>query len=525
MNIRKIWALALLLGATLQCSNQPKAPYPWQWAADMPFGRHDHDAVYAPDGKIYVMGGEVYKVFPRFSVGTEYKNWFIRCERDGTYSNIRFDPKANKWELMRSFPGPGTYPDYRGHDPVSDIWYYFKYTGGYGEKKEYVYFQDRIAEEKSIKKKILEPDIFKLKLRIYDCNFDRQGFDVALAVVPQGIIYWTGGESFSGPMESCAMPYDIATDSWPKRVRKNRATNITTLQVSLMSKNLYLTDQREVYSISLPPMKERRTAHRAVGLANGQIVVMGGWHNGLQPPYEPTPDEQKWIVPEECFDPQTGNWQMMIPKPVSIGTTEEQFILDSVECYDPQTNAWKYMKPMPAARIYFTAVLARDGKIYVFGGRDKVEPPKGTLCYATTWVFDPGSNTWEVRRPMPEPREGIRGALGSDGRIWLSGGDAFEGGAASPKVFIYDPQKDTWEEGPEMMLPRSGHAVIATPDGKLYAIGGSDVDAYERDPKLKEHVRPFMTRKEFDTYVGKAQEMVEVLDINAWNATQTQKKK
>jgi hypothetical protein len=117
---------------------------------------------------------------------------------------------------------------------------------------------------------------------------------------------------------------------------------------------------------------------------------------------------------------------------------------------------------------------------------------------------------------MPEPREGLGGALGADGRIWLSGGDAYTFGPVSPKVFIYDPRHDTWEEGPEMMLPRSGHAMAATPDGKLYSIGGSDVDAYKRNPGLKEHIRPFMTRKEWETYKGKAQEMVEVFNIFDW---------
>lgn len=518
--MKKMGLIFLLLGMSLQCSNRPQAPYPWQWAADMPFGRHDHDAVYAPDGRIYVMGGQVCRVHPRFSVEPKREEWFIASPRSGEYSNIRYDPKLNKWELMRSIPGTSTGPDYCGHDPVKDIWYRFHYTGNFVDNDDFWYWRERVPEAQKNKKKIAREDIFKLKLRIYDCNFERQGYDVALAVVPRGIIYWTGGESFSGPMESLALPYNTADDSWPKLYFKPTPPNVTTYQVGLMSKNFYLTDQREYLSTEMPPMQERRTAHRAVGLADGRIVVMGGWHNGLQPPHKMTPEEQELIVPEECFDPKTGTWRMMMPEPVSRATTREQFILDSVECYDPKTNAWRFMKPMPAARLYFSAVLARDGKIYVFGGRDAVYPKRWTPAFATTWVFDPDRNTWDVRRSMPEPREGLGGALGANGRIWLSGGDAYTFGPVSPKVFIYDPQHDTWEEGPEMMLPRSGHAMVATPDGKLYAIGGSDVDAYKRNPGLKEHIRPFMTRKEWETYEGKAQEMVEVFDIFNWEKTE-----
>ncbi len=514
--VMKIMIISVLLAVSLQCSNRPRAPYPWQWAADMPFGRHDHDAVYAPDGRIYVMGGQIYRVHPRFSVSPRSGDWFIDSPRTGDYSNVRFDPKLNKWELMRSIPGTSTGPDYCGHDPLNDIWYRFRYKGNFVDSDDFWYWRERVPEAQMNKKKIAREDIFKLKLRIYDCNFERQGYDVALATVPRGIIYWTGGESFSGPMESLALPYNIADDSWPSRYHKKQPGNITTHQTGLLSKNFYLMDQREYLATDMPPMQERRTAHRAVGLADGRIVVMGGWHNGLQPPLQLTPEDKKRIVPQECFDPKTGTWRMMMPEPVSRGTTREEFLLDSVECYEPKANAWRFMKPMPAMRLYFSAVLARDGKIYVFGGRDAVYPERGMPFYATTWAFDPDQNTWEERRPMPEPREGFSGALGADGRIWLSGGDAYAGGPASPKVFVYDPERDAWEEGPEMMLPRAGHAMAATPDGRLYAIGGSDVEAYRRDPALKEHIRPFMTPRDWETYKGKVQEMVEVLDVLKW---------
>lgn len=263
------------------------------------------------------MGGQIYRVHPRFSVSSKSGGWFIESPRTGHYSNIRFDPKLNQWELMRSIPGTSTGPDYCGHDVANDVWYWFRYKGNFIDNDDFWYWRERIPEAQKSKKKIAREDIFKMNLRIYDCNFERQGYDVALAVVPRGIIYWTGGESFSGHMESMALPYNIADDSWPKLYHKIQPIKIISHQVGLMSKNFYLTDQREYLSTAMPPMQERRTAHRAIGLPDGRIVVIGGWHNGLQPPLQLPLEEKKRIVPQECFDPKTGTWRMMMPTAVS----------------------------------------------------------------------------------------------------------------------------------------------------------------------------------------------------------------
>jgi hypothetical protein len=52
-------------------------------------------------------------------------------------------------------------------------------------------------------------------------------------------------------------------------------------------------------------------------------------------------------------------------------------------------------------------------------------------------------------------------------------------------------------------------AAVATPDGKIYAIGGTDVGAYEG----KESVNTFLPQS-LETYTGKVQDTVEVLDIS-----------
>lgn len=182
-------------------------------------------------------------------------------------------------------------------------------------------------------------------------------------------------------------------------------------------------------------------------------------------------------------------------------------VLDTVECYDPETNKWEYKRPLPVKRMLFAAVVGPDDMIYVFGGALSAEP--STPVLNTTEVYDPKADTWSSRTPMPAPRRAHAGVLGANGKIYIMGG-AGSGVDAPPlnDVFIYDPVKDTWKKGPPMKRRRDTLVAVATPDGKIYAIGGTDVGAYENSEKIN-----FFLSDKHGLYTGKVQDTVEVLDI------------
>jgi N-acetylneuraminic acid mutarotase len=99
--------------------------------------------------------------------------------------------------------------------------------------------------------------------------------------------------------------------------------------------------------------------------------------------------------------------------------TETNFL----DVYDPASNSWTSRAPMPHPR-WDGAGAAVGGKFYVIGGT--TERADGTWEQVrTTSVYDPATNTWTNKRAMPSPRGGIGGAavtVNGQGRVEVVGG-------------------------------------------------------------------------------------------------------
>ncbi|HMA66400.1 MAG TPA: kelch repeat-containing protein, partial [Desulfosalsimonadaceae bacterium] len=186
----------------------------------------------------------------------------------------------------------------------------------------------------------------------------------------------------------------------------------------------------------------------------------------------------------------------------------------TVECYSPDTNQWTYCTPMSSKRLLHAAATGPDGNIYVFGGAANMSAAKKDIFLNSTEMYDPQTDTWSKRKPMPKPRGTHAAVLAADNRIYIIGGAGrrlMQKGRPSPPlrdVFIYDPIKNSWSRGPSMNIPRSTLAAVATPDGKIYAIGGTDAGAYN----IRETMNFFLP-EEMELSTGKLQKTVEVLDI------------
>ena len=156
--------------------------------------------------------------------------------------------------------------------------------------------------------------------------------------------------------------------------------------------------------------------------------------------------------------------------------------------YDPATDKWAKKKPMPLASHHL-AVVELNGKIYVFGGF--VPPKSGPPAWVpidNAWEYDPAADSWRALTPMPTKRgSAVAAAVGS--RIYVIGGGTTSPGSKEPSIHParphlavgtveeYDPATNSWRARAPMPTPRN-HSGIGVVGGKIYVIGGRTAAAF-----------------------------------------------
>ena len=152
----------------------------------------------------------------------------------------------------------------------------------------------------------------------------------------------------------------------------------------------------------------------------------------------------------------------------------------------PIGNTWAELAPMNIARSYFGAV-ALNGKIYAIGGCDQVATGGNEIMPASTYtggvtgtneVYDPNTNNWTSEALMPTPREGFAIAV-YQGKIYCIGGSTqsppYGWGGAIAVNEMYDPSTNTWQTKAPMPYPVTNFQANVI-GGKVYCVGGIDVN-------------------------------------------------
>jgi len=219
-------------------------------------------------------------------------------------------------------------------------------------------------------------------------------------------------------------------------------------------------------------MPTERWSH-STSVVDGKVYAIGGAgpvYEALHRVEEYDPTTDTWMARSDMPTARQGlSTSVVNGKIYAIGgfsSSSDSYIFvetfSTVEEYDPATDTWTSRSPMPTARGWHSANLV-DGKIYIIGGSEGPSPDRNHVL--TVEVYDPGTDTWSQKGDMPKYR-----AAGSssvvDGKIYLIGG---YGGIR--KIEVYDPSTDTWIEKSDMPTTRRGLSTI-TLDGKIYAIGG-----------------------------------------------------
>lgn len=172
-----------------------------------------------------------------------------------------------------------------------------------------------------------------------------------------------------------------------------------------------------------------RVGHAASLLADGRVLIVGGWTTG------------KAYVPAELFDPATGRFSI-------------------VPCPDARPR-----KGHATVQLEDGAVLAIGGS--VAGG----DADAGWLPDPSVLRFYADGTGAEFMVPLAVPRAMAPAAGGPDGRAWLFGGMA--GWEPSARAETYRP-----EEGSVRIeclpAPRYNHTVTPLADGRFLVAGGEN---------------------------------------------------
>jgi hypothetical protein len=221
-------------------------------------------------------------------------------------------------------------------------------------------------------------------------------------------------------------------------------------------------------------LRDARSVRLLARLASCSFVLAGV--ATLAPPGAKAA-EASWVSVASMTAPRAGHTLTRLPDGRVLaagghnyesGNTE---ILADAEIYDPHANAWIATTPMHQARSGHGAVSLRDGRVLVFGGRDRTFTP-----LASAEVFDPIVQTWTPTANLMsagrwEYAQPAQGVLLANGRVLVAGGyDATYKRTAS--VDLYDPASSTWIPAATMTIARTSFSLTALPGGRVLAAGG-----------------------------------------------------
>lgn len=107
-------------------------------------------------------------------------------------------------------------------------------------------------------------------------------------------------------------------------------------------------------------------------------------------------------------------------------------------------NQWIGLASLPFPRSH-TVSVAANGRLYTIGGTD------GTAIFKDVTEYNPSSNTWTTKAPMPLKLDSQLGATLIGSLVYVPGG--WDGNSYQSRLFIYNPVANSWSSGPSMPIP------------------------------------------------------------------------
>jgi Galactose oxidase, central domain len=251
----------------------------------------------------------------------------------------------------------------------------------------------------------------------------------------------------------------------------------------------YLPSQN-VFQIG-PSLATARLDHSAMLLANGNLLVSGGYN-----PVDGGTAFDDAFRSSELFVAATSTFaagpDMTVPRRNHVSTMlKDGRVLvtggiqlrgtgfsasPNTELYDPATNQFLAGDRMNSPRWMHTATLLADGRVLLVGGRDNnctIGCPIYSLNAAE--IFDPATGKYTTTGSLNISRYGHSAALLDDGRVLILGGETTENIGNTDQVTmaeVYSPATGTFAPFGHTIFGRGFHALARLNNGKYLLAGG-----------------------------------------------------
>ncbi|HEU4393985.1 MAG TPA: kelch repeat-containing protein [Planctomycetota bacterium] len=312
----------------------------------------------------------------------------------------------------------------------------------------------------------------------------------AAVLLADGRVAVFGGFATSSTVTDSIEVYDPAAEAWttapgvlnPARARLT-ATRLQDGRVLLAGGETASTtdvgvDRWEIWDpatggiATSGTLAERRTRHRAVGLADGTVLLIGGARTDASgaPLYSRSSVER--------FDPSAPGSSAAPAMGVSRAGHEATLLADgrvlvtgghgsslTAEVRDASTGAWSAAGAMTQARRDHAAALLLDGSVLVAGG--------GTFT-AELWV--PAAGAFYPLQNMGDTRSLHTALRIASGRVFVAGGEkpTFGGGLFfHTATEFYNPSTGSFLfPNLPSRVGRSGHTATLMATGDVLVVGG-----------------------------------------------------